>query len=574
MAVDHSSGSFQERKERLRQSFLSQLPQRVQSAWEHLFKLERSQDGDAATLKALHLIFHSLKGSAASFGLFRISALAQEAEQELLQALGSDGKGNERLWATLRRVLVALEALALNPDLYAPSDSPPGFEMPDRESNPNADADRRGKHIYLCDDDPVQIQYLSAQLACFGYQVTSFTTLAALRQAVETAPPAGVIMDVMFPEGKFAGPELLAELNRHSGQILPSVFISVRDDFAARLQAVKAGGSAYCLKPVKTNEIVEFLDLLTNRHISDPFNILVVDDEPEVSHYHAMILEEAGMKVRAVTEPAQVLGVLSQFNADLVLMDLYMFECSGLELAQVLRQIPGHFSLPIIYVSSETDVIRQFRAMEAGADGFLTKPVDPYRLVAEVSLRAERMRALRSLMIRDSLTGLFNHNTITHYLEISVSIALRQKTSFCLAIIDVDCFKKVNDTYGHPVGDQVLIALSRGLRLSLRDSDLVGRYGGEEFIIVLAGVDIQHGKRVIDNLRQNFSSVVFSGGKEQFTCTFSGGVAAFPEFSAVNTLIEAADLALYHAKHTGRNRVEIANTADVVTGARRKTGDE
>lgn len=573
MAADKSSDSFQQRKARLRQSFLSQLPQRTQSAREHLFKLEMAQDGHEATLKALHLLFHTLKGSGASFGLSHLSALAWEAEQAILRALEGDGHDPDHLLATLERVLTALEALALDPDLRAPSDQAPGFAIPARELNAHEDGDRGRKRIYLCDDDPVQVEYLSAQLACFGYHVTSFTTLAALRQAVEEAPPAGVIMDVMFPEGKFAGPELLAELNNRSGQVLPSIFISSRDDFAARLQAVKAGGSAYCLKPVKTSEILEFLDLLTNRQTPDPFNILVVDDETEIARYHAMILEEAGMMVRTVTKPAQVLNVLNQFNADLVLMDLYMPECSGLELAQVLRQIPGHISLPIIYVSSETDVNRQFKALEAGADGFLTKPIDPYRLVAEVSLRAERMRALRSLMIRDSLTGLFNHNTITHYLEISVSVALRQKTSFCLAMIDVDRFKKVNDTYGHPTGDQVLIALSRGLRLSLRDSDLVGRYGGEEFIIVLAGVDIHHGKRIVDHLRQSFSSVVFFAGEEQFTCTFSGGVAAFPEFSTVNALIEAADLALYRAKHAGRNRVEIAGAADRATGAR-EAGDE
>ena len=250
--------------------------------------------------------------------------------------------------------------------------------------------------------------------------------------------------------------------------------------------------------------------------------------------------------------------MLQGFKADLVLMDMYMPECSGPELAQVLRQMPGHVSLPIIYVSSETDLARQFEALEVGADGFLTKPVDPARLVTEVSLRAERMRTLHALMVRDGLTGLFNHNTIMQFLEIGVANARRDSRPLCFAMIDVDRFKRVNDTYGHPAGDQVLMALSRGLRLRLRESDVVGRYGGEEFAVVLAGVDEDQAKVILDQLRTSFAEVLFYAGETTYHCTFSAGVAGFPRFRSAEALIEAADLALYRAKRGGRDRVEIA----------------
>lgn len=564
MATDKVT-SFQERKAQLRQSFLAQLAQRLQSIREHLDELSLTQSHDQETLKALHLLFHTLKGSGASFGFSRMSTLAQEAEQALIHELEGDRTVTGSLLAALERALNALEQLGTEPDSRVPHEGPLGFAIADP---PDDGGHRRQKRIYLCDDDPVQVHYLSAQLACFGYQVTPFTTLAALREAVGKESPAAVIMDVMFPEGQFAGPELLAELNAFPNQTLPSVFISSRSDFASRLQAVKAGGSAYCVKPLKTNEVVEFLDLLTRPGSPDPFNILVVDDDPDVANYHTMVLEEAGMTTRMATQPAQVLEMLEHFNADLVLMDMYMPDCSGPELARVLRQIPGHVSLPIIYVSSETDVDRQFKALEVGADGFLTKPIDPRRLIAEVNLRAERMRTLRSLMVRDSLTGLLNHNTITHYLEISISLARRRNHPLCFAMIDVDRFKRVNDRYGHPAGDQVLVALSRGLRLSLRDSDLVGRYGGEEFAVVLAGVGGDQAQKVIEALRQNFASVLFVAGGEQFTCTFSAGIAAFPEFATADALIEAADMALYRAKHAGRNRIDIASVTDLAVGVR------
>ncbi|MGB5063862.1 MAG: diguanylate cyclase [Candidatus Competibacter sp.] len=575
MPSDHKTPSFQERKARLRQSFLAQLPERLKNAQEQIAGLA-SGNGREQTLETLHLLFHSLKGSSASFGLQSISTLAQRAEQ----ALRTRADGEEAiaaLIAGLGEVTDALEQLAhdaAGSDGSDGSDTTCEFEIPDPQKDREmGGSGRREKWVYLCDDDPIQVQQLTAQLDCFGYQVTPFTSLAALRRAVEEKPPTAIIMDVMFPEGIYAGPQELAELNVRTGQTVPSVFISCRDDFDSRLQAVKAGGSAYCPKPVKANEIVEILDFLTNQATPDPFRILVVDDEPEVARYHALVLEEAGMVVEVATAPKRVLAVLDAFRADLVLMDMYMPDCSGPELARLLRQIPGYVSLPIIYVSSETDVDRQFKALEVGADGFLTKPIEPSRLVVEVSLRAERMRTLHSLMVRDSLTGLFNHNAIMQFLDIELADARRRNSPLCFAMLDVDHFKKVNDSHGHPVGDQVLVALSRGLRLRMRDSDLVGRYGGEEFALVLSGLEVGPAKKIIDTLRKNFAGVVFFAGQDRFTCTFSGGVAAFPEFSTAAALVEAADQALYRAKHGGRNRVEVAR-ADTVPSANLEMGNE
>jgi len=350
---------------------------------------------------------------------------------------------------------------------------------------------------------------------------------------------------------------LLLELRGQFKQPLPTIFMSSRNDFQMRLNSVKAGGNAFCPKPVNAAEMVESLDYLTNRTPPEPFNILIVDDDPDISRLHASILESAGMTCQVVNVPEQVLEVLEHFRADLVLMDLYMPHCSGLELASLLRQIPGFVSLPIIYVSSETNEARQFKALEVGADGFLVKPISSGRMIEEVRLRAERMRTLRSLMIRDSLTGLFNHNTILQFLELAVAAARRNQCSLCFAMIDVDFFKKVNDQYGHAAGDQVLMALSRTLRLRLRESDLVGRYGGEEFAVVLTDSTLQGAKEMLEQLRLDFSRVQFYAEGQEFHCTFSAGIAEFPTCADSRQLAEVADRALYRAKHEGRNRVAL-----------------
>lgn len=561
--------TFQQRKARLLASFLTQLDKRLEDARQGCAALVPGTV-QPQRLQDLHLLFHTLKGSSASFGLEALGDLAQGAGDALKQALTDGALVTESLIALLERTLERCADPALRqtatagnagfePGADAPADAAHGRHQPQVAESDDA---RRGRHIYLCDDDAQLGEQMCAQLACFGYRVTPFESLDALCAAVMVEPPAALILDVVFPQGDDAGPTALAAINARCQPPVPTVFISCRDDFASRLQAVKAGGRAFCTKPTKPTELVDLLDTLTRTETPDPFHILVVDDDPDIARLHALILEQAGMIVRIADRADQVPGLLRDFNADLVLTDMYMPECSGPELARVLRQMPGYLSLPIVYVSSETDVERQLAAMEVGADGFLIKPVAPARLVSEVSLRAERMRTLRALMVRDGLTGLLNHKAILQHLQLAVANARRDARPLSFAMIDVDRFKQVNDRFGHPVGDQVLLALSRGLRLRLRDGDPVGRYGGEEFALVLAGSDAAQSKIVIDRLREAFSAVAFYAGDERFNCTFSAGVADLAQFPSLERLTEAADMALYRAKRGGRNRVEIAAPDD------------
>jgi diguanylate cyclase (GGDEF)-like protein len=243
-------------------------------------------------------------------------------------------------------------------------------------------------------------------------------------------------------------------------------------------------------------------------------------------------------------------------------MDMYMPCCNGRDLAKMIRQIPEYISLPIVFLSSEMDRQKQFSAMSVGAEGFLTKPVVPEYLVAAVAIRAERMRILRTLMAKDSLTGLFNHTTTTTLLNSAIKNAKRNHKTVCFAMLDIDHFKQVNDTHGHPIGDQVLLAISRVLQQRLRASDVVGRYGGEEFAIILSDTKIKEAVKTINALRQDFARIIFHSELGDFSCTFSAGIACFPTHKNIEFLRAAADKALYQAKHQGRNCV-IAEVPDM-----------
>ena len=554
--MNDRSSSVRSKIARLRTTFVEQFPIRLSEA-RRQFDLIRHDSSAREAAGALHRFLHSIKGTGNSFGFKELGGLAAQGEYLVGRMPALPANAMPDFWRELDDCLdqmascVALlqeSGAAENQGNYLPTFEP----APDSGATPEESNDRL---VYVCDDEPLQAEWLGEQLRCFGYRVALFNNTEDFRVAVLKTPPAVAIMDVMFPEGDCAGADVLIDLRINHGSLFPAVFISGRRDFQARLHAIRAGGEAYFPKPVKAMELVAALDLLTRQSKPEPFRVLVVDDEPEIAEYHSLILEDAGMLTKVAHEPESVLEAVDEFRPDLLLMDMYMPGCSGREVAKLIRQIPDFVSLPIVFLSGETDTKKQFSAMRVGAEGFLTKPILPENLISEVALRAERMRTLRALMARDSLTGLFNHTTTTQLLESAIIAARRQNGLLSFAMIDLDHFKLVNDTHGHSIGDQVLLALARVLQQRLRKSDLVGRYGGEEFAVIMDNATPEMALQIMEQLREDFSKLVFEAGGSRFSCTFSCGIASFPPLNDMESLRDAADKALYQAKRADRNCV-------------------
>lgn len=202
--------------------------------------------------------------------------------------------------------------------------------------------------------------------------------------------------------------------------------------------------------------------------------------------------------------------------------------------------------------------MKQIAALGQGGDDFFTKPVEPDQLVAAIAARAQRGRTMRLYMERDGLTGLLSHSRIIEQLEVAVRRADRSGGRLAVAMVDIDGFKVVNDTYGHLVGDQVLKALAYLLRQRLRLSDMLGRFGGDEYVVVLPDTNARAAKEKLEVIRRHFNAIEHSTGSGQFTATLSCGVAEFPAATTSLELIAAADDALYRAKRTGRNRIAVS----------------
>ncbi len=537
------------RLKELRRKYVAQVPDKVQQIEDALRALARKWDARIA--ENLAGMLHTLTGSAGTFGLSEIRAAARLIESELRASLKQGTVPSDDVRSQMTLCCASMKEAGLD------SDGPARVRLavsvlplPRKTGVPPG-----GDTVFIVDDDPEIIENLALQIGHYGYHVESFIRPGDLVGALKKTTPSAIIMDLGFPEGRLAGAEILDEVQKGRETPIPVLFLSGRGDFEARLTAVRASSDAYFTKPVDMNKLLDRLDVMTKRQPQAPYRILIVDDEPELASYHEAILQQAGMTTAAVTDPFNVLESLAVFRPELILMDVYMPRCNGLELAKVIRQNEAFIDIPIVFLSSETDIDQQLIAMSRGGDDFLSKPIQPSHLILSVALRAERYRILRTLMIQDSLTGLLNHTRIKEQLDHEVARAQRQGSVCTLAMIDIDHFKTVNDSYGHQVGDQVLKSLSCLLRQRLRKTDLVGRYGGEEFAVVLGGTDSNEAKMIMDNIRSHFSHIRHQCGDGEFSITFSCGVATFPHYKQCSELIYAADRALYEAKRSGRNQV-------------------
>lgn len=551
-----NSGGFVETLQQLRADYASSLPARIEEVETAADGLadQRSPDVEAATLSDLRNLAHKLAGSGATFGFAAMGETARLLERLAEVALEADTRLSDSTRADLFGLVKELRSAALRG-----ADTEIVVAKPAVSALPKASTDHDvPRPIILVEDDESLARQLSVELENFGFAVTVLPKPCALEAALAENACAAIVMDVVFDGDDKAGTDTIGRLRDEGLLTQPVIFLSGRNDARARIAAVRAGCDAYLIKPVVITELVDTLDRNIGPEDTEPYRILIIDDDPSMATYSDTVLKDAGMITMTATDPLQALEAIEAFSPELVLLDLYMQTCSGTELAVMIRQNLSLAGLPIVFLSNESETASQLEAMRRGGDDFLTKSMRPDHLVTALSLRASRFRALRALMVRDSLTGLLDHSATKQALETEIARAKRNGEPLTYALIDIDHFKSVNDVHGHLAGDWVIKSLARLLKQRLRGVDIIGRMGGEEFAVVLAGADSAIAKEICDEIRAAFSEIVHRSDDGVFQVTFSCGLAEFPRYGTANMLTGAADKALYEAKRGGRNRVIVS----------------
>ncbi len=539
------------RLEALRADYAARLPAEIARLRE-LVALALVPESQAAALQELGQKLHKLAGSAGSFGFPDLGKQAKKLELQVLDwvAAGTVDTGMLRVFSVAVTALGGELQITPATSVALPPPATPSGAV--------------SSLIYVLEDDPDVANELCITLRHFGHQVELFGTIAAAEGEILRRPPDFIICDVMFIDEGRETPEAIARLQHQLPASVPVIFVSSRTDFDAYHAAVRAGAVGYFVKPLDIIRLVDCFENYLDRHRSAPYRVLIIDDDLALAEHYKLVLGGADIRAEVSNSPRDIFALLNDFHPELILLDINMPVCSGIELAQVIRLNQDWLRVPITYLSSEQDEQKRALAMGRAGDDFLSKPLSDLELVTAVSVRAARSRQLSDALDRDSLTGLLKHSRIKEQVDIELSRAQRTGEALSLVMLDLDHFKQINDSYGHPAGDKVIKAIAHLLRQRLRKMDAVGRYGGEEFVAVLPRCTRAEAHLLMEDIRKRFRDLTFTVDQKIFHVTLSAGVASFESgIERAEQLLQEADAALYRAKSEGRNRVCSLRGADV-----------
>jgi two-component system cell cycle response regulator len=449
--------------------------------------------------------------------------------------------------------------------------------------------------VLVVDDLPTNVKLLEAKLTAEYFTVISATSgKEALIAAKENAPDI-ILLDVMMPE--MDGFEVCRRLKADTETAhIPVVMVTALSEVTDRVTGLEAGADDFLTKPV--NDVTLFARIGSLARIKRAIDewrmqeetydqlgveeggqglnvgahpsgtVLIVEPDDFVGERMTAVLEEDGQIARCVTGIEDAMATLAGGVFDLIITSLDLDDSDGLRFCSQLRAQDDFRSLPVVLVIEPEEADELAKGFDLGINDYLIRPVDPNELKARVrtQLRQKRYRERLqenyrrslSLALTDDLTGLYNHRYLHAHVDTAMRRAVATGKPLSVLMLDIDHFKKVNDSFGHAVGDEVLKEFASRVVRSIREFDTAARSGGEEFVVVMPECDIGVAANVAERLRSLVGDNPFRvAGNESLNVTVSVGIAwRLSDDDTPDDLLVRADKALYAAKGSGRNRVE------------------
>ncbi len=445
--------------------------------------------------------------------------------------------------------------------------------------------------ILVVDDVPANVRLLDARLQAEYFEVRTALNGRQALDMVEKERLDLVLLDVMMPD--MTGFEVCAALKANPRTAnIPVVMVTSLDQPEDRVRGLEAGADDFLTKPIsETALMARVKSLVRLKTVTDELelraatmqsvgidpseifagttrlsgNILAVDDRESSTRRIRAALQDP-LNVEVTADPAYAMALAQSRDFDLLLVSLTLNSGDGLRLCTQIKAIDGLRQIPVVLITDADETPQLTRALDLGVNDYIIRPIDENELRARVRTQLRRRRyqeqlrnvvsSAMELAITDPLTGLYNRRYLDAHLRSTVARAQATGKPVCVLVFDIDHFKYVNDTHGHDVGDDVLRDFSDRLRRGVRGIDLVSRYGGEEFLLVMPETDRAFAATVAERLRCDVEKVPFETRSPTLPITVSIGLAEWQGPSdTAEALIKRADQALYAAKRAGRNRV-------------------
>lgn len=546
---------WQDTFKELKDQYMIRSAGRLDQIQQLLASIARTPD-DMNMLRELTRQFHWLAGSGGIYGFPQISKLGAHGET-FCEEITQQNRGITRTeWEKCQAVFDALK-MAFN-------DGEDGQRVTMQRAVPVVQAPAPPPaDVIVVDADLDQVEKLTKLMDERAMVARACRTGSAALKAIHEQIPKAVIIAIPLPDiDSYGLVEKIRQIPR--GDEIAIYAVSKKSGFLDKVKAIHCGADAYFEVPVDYEGLVHKLQYMLERNQPSNYRVLSVEDDPDQAEFIRAVLQSSGYQVTVLSDPNQFEEAMVSVNPDLVLLDIMLGSMTGFELARYLRQDDRWAMLPIIFLTTENQLYAHIQTAQAGADEHLIKPVPPPLLLNAVASRLERMRFFKSLLHRDGLTHLLTHGAFMESAQKLVAHAKRNPDRMAaMMVLDLDHLSKINQTYGYAAGDRVLVNLATLLRQRCRQSDTVGRIGGEEFVAIVEDLEEKDADQLAKRLLQDFSAIEQKAADgTPFHATFSAGIAMLDAKSMdAEKWRRIAEQALKAAKAAGRKNVMRASVS-------------
>ena len=404
------------------------------------------------------------------------------------------------------------------------------------------------KVFHLSDGNPLACE-IDQKIEAAGYELTLLDRVDELKEVLAVFAPHLVVVDAPFQDALESVGEMVKAARTRLGRRLALLAFSDSAELPVRLRAMRAGADSFVPLPAQSGDVMGRIAELLDADNADPFRVLIVEDDRSQAMFAESILRKAGMHTLAATDPLAALDQLDDFRPELILMDLYMPNCSGMELTAIIREREAFINTPIVFLSGEHDEEKHFEALNAGGDDFLSKPIRPKHLISAVTNRVRRARTLgrraQASNPRDPVTGLYQR---AHVLDRLNALLAGDEADGGLVYIELDGAGSIRERVGLTSFDALFNQIGAFLAAHVGANDLAARYGDTSFVLLCeGGADAL--ARLAADLRDRTTREVFEHEGKSLAVSLSFGICAFGAgLGDAGAMLNAAERALVEAR--------------------------
>lgn len=449
----------------------------------------------------------------------------------------------------------------------APAVAPAAVEAARQEAPAphGLESGERRKVFHLSDGNPLACE-VDQKIEAAGYELTLLDSVSELKEVLSALAPHMVIVDAPFQDSLESIGEMIKSARAHIGRRLSLITFSHTSELPIRLRAMRAGADSFLPLPAQSNDVMARVGELLEVDSTDPYRVLIVEDDRSQAIFAESILRKAGMSTNAVTDPLAALDQLDNFRPELILMDLYMPNCSGMELTAIIREREAFINTPIVFLSGEQNQEMHFEALNAGGDDFLSKPIRPKHLISAVTNRVRRARSLgRRAMAqnpRDPVTGLYERAYVIDRLNAKLAAEDPASQGGGLFYIVIDGAGQIRERVGLTVFEALLNQVGAFITAHIDEKDLVARYGDTSFALLGNGGDEDALTGIASDLRDRIAREVFEHEGKTLTVSLAIGICPFSAgLGDAGAMLNAAERAMTDARLPGQNRIGIFHPA-------------